>query len=75
MLEYNPFIMRHRGSWSRHRAWWPVQSCVSGDWLWLTRGYRNRFMITGPGEPVVIDNWLTSEEYTWLALKGEINGS
>lgn len=57
------------------RAWWPVQSCVSGDWLWLTRGYRNRFMITGPGEPVVIDNWLSVEEYTWLALKGEIDGS
>lgn len=32
-------------------------------------------MITGPGEPVVVDYWLSSEEYVWLTLKGMINGS
>lgn len=75
MLEYNPFVFRNRGQWLPKRAWWPVQSSVSGDWLWLTRGYRNRFMITGPGEPIVVDYWLSSEEFVWLTLKGVISGT
>lgn len=59
----------------RCRAWWPVTSSVSGDWLWLTRCWRHRVILTGPGEPVTIDHWISDNEYLWLALKGDIDGT
>lgn len=73
IIDYTVFD--RRGHWSRRRSWWPRRSCVSGHWLCFRTCHRHRLVITGPGEPVVIDSWISEQEYLWFVLKGDIDGT
>lgn len=48
---------------------WPRSCYSSGKLLWLTRAYRARRLITGPGEPIVEDRWYECNELLLLKIK------
>lgn len=52
------------------RPWWPRRCTVTNKWLWIRPAVRVRRIITGPGDPVVIDHWVESRAYTIQTLKG-----
>ena len=37
-------------------------------WVWLSKVYRGVRIIHGPGTPVILEKWLTPEEFTWFQL-------
>ena len=49
---------------------WPRRCQVSGRWLWLTKSYCARYVITGPGDPCIWHRWYSDKEYMILKLKG-----
>ena len=51
-------------------VWWPKHCYVSGKLIWLSFAYRFRRIITGPGEPVIEDRWITKVEGIIKLLKG-----
>lgn len=51
-------------------VWLPKKSDNSGNRIWLKKAYRFRRVITGPGEPVIEDRWLTTDEAIVQILKG-----
>lgn len=52
------------------RPWWPQRCCVTNKLLWLKKAVLVRRVITGPGFPAVIDNWVDARAYTIQTLKG-----
>lgn len=48
----------------------PRRSDENGKYIWLKNAYRFRRIITGPGDPVIEDRWLTKEEAMLHILKG-----
>jgi hypothetical protein len=48
---------------------WPRRCYVSQRWMWLTRAYRARYVITGPGDPAIWYRWYSTTEYLILKLK------
>jgi len=48
---------------------WPRRCSVSNRLLWFTKAYRARRIITGPGEPVIVDRWYGPLEFLILQLK------
>ena len=37
-------------------------------WVWFRKVYRGARIIYGPGTPVILEKWLTPEEFTWFRL-------
>jgi hypothetical protein len=58
------------GSWSWHLkfAWLPAKM-DNGDFIWWSKYYHGLRMITGPGDPVFLHQYMTAEEFTWQALQ------
>lgn len=52
------------------RPWRPRRCCVTNKWLWIRPAVLIRRVITGPGDPAVIDHWVDSRAYTLQTLKG-----
>lgn len=52
------------------RPWWPRRCAISGKWVWIKPAIRVRRMITGPGDPVIIDHWVEAKTFTFQSLKG-----
>jgi hypothetical protein len=48
---------------------WPRRCQVSGRWMWLTRAWHARYIITGPGDPAIWVRWYSTTEYLILKLK------
>jgi len=57
----------HPWSWYSKFAWFP-RKMDSGHWLWLKEYYHGLRLITGPGEPVVLHQYMTPQQYTWHCL-------
>lgn len=57
--------------WAERFAWLPYWSAESGKLIWLKKYWYGWRWITGPGEPVKIERWLTQDEYTWLCLSNQ----
>lgn len=55
---------------STARPWWPQRCCITNKWLWIRPAVLVRRIITGPGDPVVIDHWVAPWAYTLQTLKG-----
>jgi hypothetical protein len=51
-------------------TWLPKESDETGERIWFEHAYRFRRIITGPGEPVIEDRWLTVEQAMVKILKG-----
>lgn len=37
-------------------------------WAWLRKVYHGTRIVYGPGTPVILEKWLTPEEFTWYQL-------
>ena len=56
--------------WEREFNWLPRRSTESGKSIWLKHAWYGCRYITGPGDPVIQERWLTDEEYMWQQLQG-----
>lgn len=67
------FDYRH-GSfyWYEAFAWLPKTCVVTKKRIWLCKGMAGFRMITGPGEPVIITQWITSKQFLIEKLKGNV---
>jgi len=63
----NWFSEGHPWSWYLKFAWVP-RKMDSGQWIWLKEYYHGLRIITGPGEPVVLHQYMTPQQYTWHCL-------
>jgi hypothetical protein len=71
---YQDYGYRHNAfAWELKFAVLPHRSAASQQLIWLQPAYRGQRLITGPGEPVMIEYWLTPEEFVMYQLKKERN--
>jgi hypothetical protein len=58
------------GTWEWHLkfAWLPAKM-DNGEHVWWSEYYHGIRVITGPGTPVYLHQFMTIEEFTWQALK------
>ena len=40
----------------------------NNKWAWLTKVYHGMRIVYGPGTPVILEKWMTPEEFTWFRL-------
>jgi len=66
--------MDGRYVWQRRFALLPRRSMRSDTMIWLQWAWQGQRIITGPGEPVVMIQWLTDKEFTWEQLRSK-NGT
>ena len=62
-------LNRARG-WKLRFCWTPQKCFLSGKPLWGKRAYHGVRMITGPGEPVYEDYWISRDDFIIWNLKG-----
>ena len=63
--------------WEHKLAWQPVRSSNSGQFLWgkhVWYGCRHVYGVAGEGA-VLLEKWLTDEEYVLHLLKGDHAGN
>lgn len=48
----------------------PHECCETKKILWMVDAYRYRRIITGPGDPIVEDRWVSKDEALIKILKG-----
>jgi hypothetical protein len=56
--------------WELKLALLPHRCAASGQLIWFKYAYRGIRFITGPGEPVVLKYWMTTEEFMTNRIKG-----
>jgi len=62
-------------TWKHKRSWRWRKCYGSGKRIALNEGsYQGKQRISGPGSDVIVEHWLTEEEYTFKMLRGELNG-
>ena len=69
-VNYDPFWQRATAELKT--CYFPHKCYFSKKVLFLTRAYKVTRVITGPGEPIVEDRWLSKEEFIVQKLKGTI---
>jgi hypothetical protein len=62
--------------WDSHWEWqltftWIPRKTRYDKWIWLRKAYHGKRIITGPGTPVILYQWMTPEEFTWYQLTAE----
>jgi hypothetical protein len=55
-------------TWSLKFAWLPARM-DSGELVWWKEYYHGVRMVSGPGTPVYLFQYMTTEEFTWSALQ------
>jgi hypothetical protein len=63
-------LMQGAGNWhwALKFAWLPAKM-DSGEFIWLREYYHGVRMVTGPGDPVYLHQYMTPQEYLFKALK------
>lgn len=61
------WAQRSTWQWALKFAWLPARM-DSGAFIWWREYYHGVRIISGPGEPVVLHQYMTAEEFTWQAL-------
>jgi hypothetical protein len=54
--------------WASKFAWLPAKM-DNGELVWWRKYYHGVRMISGPGTPVYLHQYMTVEDFTWSALK------
>lgn len=54
--------------WCYTFAWWPQRCKLSGTRIWMRKAYRGRRWITGPGDPAMLESWMTPQEFIMFQL-------
>jgi len=60
---------QNESQWQRKFAWWPVRSTETRQWIWMKPVWLGSYIITGPGDSVYMQFWLTEQEYLIWQLK------
>ena len=58
--------------WYEKFAWLPKKCVVTKKRIWLRKGMAGFRMVTGPGEPVIIIQWMDSKQFLIERLKGKV---
>ena len=57
-------------NWTYKMCWRPNTCYLSGEQLWGKRAYHGTRIITGPGEPIIDNYWVSKEKFTvWQLTK------
>ena len=67
-----PYFRKDRVSWSQERCIWPRRSALSKKNLWGKIAYKGDLVIFGPGDPVFLTYWITTEEFLIGKLRGDL---
>ena len=54
--------------WSSKFACFP-RKLDSGQWIWLKKYYYGVRVIHGPGTPVILQQYMSTEEFIWKVLQ------
>lgn len=54
-------------TWTLEFAFIPRKT-ESNKWVWFRKVYCGTRIIHGPGTPVILEKWMTPEEFTWYQL-------
>lgn len=57
-----------RSYWKLRFCWWPRRCDRSLKWIWLKLAYQGTWLITGPGDAIVMQRWLSKEEFMIFGL-------
>lgn len=60
-----------RSFWELKFCLWPKRCDYSLRWIWLEFAYRGSWVITGPGDAIIEQRWLSKEEYLWHLLRND----
>lgn len=60
-----------RLKWRRKFFLLPKRSDQSGKYIWLRKGWYGYRWITGPGEPIRLEYWMSDKEYMWFRINGK----
>jgi hypothetical protein len=63
---------KDRVYWKYTRCLWPRKSSISGKWIWWRHAYKGVLILHGPGDPVYITHWLTTDEFLLSRLRGTL---
>ena len=55
-------------NWTLKFAWLPAKM-DNNDFVWWCKYYHGVRIIIGPGTPVILHQYLTTQEFIWKALK------
>ena len=60
-----------RLNWRRKFFLLPKRCERSNQVIWLRKGWHGWRWVTGPGEPIAVDHWMSDKEYMWFRISGE----
>ena len=66
--DYSGWKHQLEWQWGLKFAWLPAKM-DSGEFIWWRKYYHGIRLIHGPGTPVVLHQYMTTEEFTWQALQ------
>lgn len=55
--------------WNLKFAWLPHACILTGKIIWLKYGYYGTRLLTGPGEPIMLEFWHSKNEHLIWTLK------
>ena len=68
---WQDFWTQYNGwSWRPEFAFIPRKT-ENNKWAWLRKVYHGTRIVYGPGTPVILEKWMTPEEFTWFQLTAE----
>jgi hypothetical protein len=75
MSGFDPEVQSYDPFWDRARpelkfSYLPRKCVESKKIIWLSKAYRYRRIITGPGDPIIEDRWVSKEEAILKILRG-----
>lgn len=70
VVDHGRYRITSDWNWSTKFAWLPAKM-DNGDFVWWRNYYHGVRFIYGPAgeDPVVLHQYMTTEEFTWSALK------
>lgn len=58
--------------WEEKFSLLPRRCAISGKLIWLTTAQYGEWLITGPGEPILVKFWIDLQEFVVYKLKGKV---
>jgi len=67
---WNTPIREYTYTWTLQFIFLPRKT-ENNKWVWFSKVYHGTRIVYGPGTPVILEKWLTPEEFTWHQLTRE----
>jgi hypothetical protein len=69
-ISYNrEWALNQVNNWKMYFCLWPRTCHLTGKSIWFDRCYRGTRMITGPGDPIIVDYYIDQFEFITWKLK------